>query len=141
MSENSMSEQMRATLKEVDELKRDLSDDEERCAQTTASAQVVQQQLAEVEQRADANIRQTQQDLQTVRETLLALSGETQAVQTTSGEASTSTSACSGSCACVHDADAAGYPPLRSSAWAKRYSYHPTGSGTEHGYYQQYLQQ
>ena len=93
MSENSMSEQMRATLKEVDELKRDLSDDEERCAQTTASAQVVQQQLAEVEQRADANIRQTQQDLQTVRETLLALSGETQAVQTTSGEASTSTSA------------------------------------------------
>jgi len=98
MSENSMSDQMRATLKEVDELKRDLSDDEERCAQTAASAQVVQQQLAEFEQRADADIRQTQQDLQTVRETLLALSGETQAVQTTSGDASTSTSAGSSSC-------------------------------------------
>lgn len=89
---------MRESLKEMDELKRDLSDDEERCAQTSASAQVLQQQLAVVEQRADANIRQTQQDLRTVRETLQALAGAAQAVQTTSGGGSTSALAGSSSC-------------------------------------------
>ena len=83
-----MSEKMKATLKEVDGLKRNLSEDEGRCAQTTEVAQVAQQQLAALEQRADANIRQTQRDLECVHETLMVLAGETPAVQMASSDSS-----------------------------------------------------
>ena len=82
----------------MDELKRNSSDDEERCAQTMALAQVAQQQLAVLEQRADVSIRQTQRDLTCVQDFLRGLAGDTQAVKTTGDDTSMSSSAGTSSC-------------------------------------------